>query len=250
MGCVGNCLLIMVNTIVLSLGLAVVALSSYVIGTTMEYNKLIMEGIMMLPVWTLIGGVALTILSLFGCVGVLKKSSPLLRLYGCLVLMFFAMELVCGILLLVYRDNAGKWVEDRMFRMFRKYGGEDLSLTDSIDAAQHKMKCCGVNTYGDWFPILNGQDVTPGCCTGLGADAETCYKNINVLDHVEIDLRIFQRGCFQAMQEDLEKETLALGIMCIILVVVQLACIGIAFGTARTITRKKEIAKHDISLRG
>uniref|UniRef100_A0A2P2I7A9 Tetraspanin n=1 Tax=Hirondellea gigas TaxID=1518452 RepID=A0A2P2I7A9_9CRUS len=241
MGCVSNCILVLVNLLVLLMGLAVIALSSVVLHTTKDYNRLIMEGVLMLPMWTLIGGICLTMVGFFGCCGAIRKSACMLRLYGALVLVFFGMELVCGILLLVNRDHVVEVLEDRMMKTFMKYNESDQALTDSIDIAQHDLECCGVNSYQDWFILLNSNDVTPGCCTGQLASADTCYKNINELNpETELPLQIYKKGCFSTMVEDLGEISTVLGIMCIVLVSMQLLCIIFAFVTASKVARRKE----------
>ena len=58
--------------------------------------------------------------------------------YGGLVLVFFVMELVCGILLLVMRKEAPEFLQDRMTRAFNRYP-EDPALANSIDVAQNEV---------------------------------------------------------------------------------------------------------------
>ncbi|KAF2360076.1 Tetraspanin/Peripherin [Trinorchestia longiramus] len=201
-------------------GIAVIALSSYVLHTSVEYDKIILNGTLMLPMWTLIGGVFLTILSFFGACGVLRRSTCMLRCYGSLVLVILIMELVCGILLIVYRDEAADLTKDKMIKVFEQYGGQDEALTNSINVAQHDLECCGVSNYEDWFYILNSNDVTPGCCKDT-SDMETCYQSINALSPDEIEETLYTKGCYKALMDDLADEILALGILCLVLVAVQ-----------------------------
>lgn len=79
-----------------------------------------------------------------------------------------------------------------------------------------------MESHEDWFIILNSNDVTPGCCTSNpGVDADTCYKNINELKPLQIKETIYTEGCFDSMKDKLSEETLALGILAIVLVVLQ-----------------------------
>ena len=59
--------------------------------------------------------------------------------YGGLVLVFFIMELVCGILLIVWRNEAPEYLQDKMRKSFEHYN-EDEALARSIDIAQNEVR--------------------------------------------------------------------------------------------------------------
>ncbi|XP_018019663.1 tetraspanin-9 [Hyalella azteca] len=237
MGCVTNCFLLLINLIVLMVGVAVIALSSYVLKTSVSYDVIFIENMTMLPMWTLIGGVFITILSLFGACGVIMKSTCMLRFYGSLVLLFVLMELVCGVLILVFREQAGDITKDRMFKALELYNDNDQTTQDAIDVAQHDLQCCGVNSYEDWFYILNENSVTPGCCKDNSP--EFCYKNISALTQTQLQETLYTRGCYEALIDDLSQQLLALGILALVLVTVQLFCVIGAFCSASSIAKEK-----------
>lgn len=59
--------------------------------------------------------------------------------YAGIVLILFIAEVVLGILILVYTDQAESIVTDSMKLSFNAYGGDDKSLTKSLDVAQHDV---------------------------------------------------------------------------------------------------------------
>jgi len=245
MGCIGNCLVVTINIAVMAVGLAIVGLSSYVLHLSLSYKDLAGDAsdfLYMVPLWTLIGGILLTLICFFGCCGILRKSPCMLRTYGSLVLVLFAVELVCGVLLVVKKDNILEFVRKDMKAQFRQYGSKDKELSNSIDIAEHELECCGVDGYQDWSAIVpDGKSVTKGCCrSGHGIDPNTCYKDVMILPIKEINETIYTRGCFGALKSLVAHESLALGITAIVLAVLQLILMVISFTEAAKYSRHKE----------
>jgi len=233
-----------VNLAVMCVGLAIIGLSSYVVHLGRDYNHLVEDGelLLLVPVWTLIGGILMTVVSFFGCCGILRGSPCMLRVYGTFVVLLVVMELVCGTLLLMNKDWFMERVHEGMNNSFMKYGPDHPQLSDSIDASQHELKCCGIDSYNDWFLILNDNDVTPGCCTrDPGVDAYSCYKNINELKPEELKETIYTKGCYVALQDLLLHESLTLGILVIVLCAMQLVMMIVAFCSASSYEKREQI---------
>jgi len=246
MGCIGNCIVVGVNLAVMTVGLAIVGLSSYVLHLSLSYKDLVEDSSLVLhfvPLWTLIGGIILTLVCFFGCCGVLRRSPCMLRTYGSLVLLFFAIELVCGVLLVVKKDEILDYIEGDMLATFRKYNmNKEKELSTSIDLAQAELQCCGVKSYQDWASILpDSRDVTPGCCRKMpGYDPNTCYMDVATLNPRRRNDTIYTRGCFPTLKYSMAHESLALGIMAIVLSVLQLVLMIVSFTEAAKYARHKE----------
>lgn len=61
-----------------ALGIGVITLGSIVIHRSSEYGELLFEGILTLPIWTLLLGIVITLIGFFGCCGAMKENSCML----------------------------------------------------------------------------------------------------------------------------------------------------------------------------
>jgi len=236
-------LVLLVNLATMCIGIAIIGLSSYVVQLGRDYNHLVEDGemLLMVPIWTLVGGLLMTIVSFFGCCGILRGSPCMLRLYGTFVVLLVVMELVCGTLLVMNKEWFMDRVHDGMTNTFYKYGPDHPALSDSIDVSQHELRCCGVSSYNDWFLIKNDNDVTPGCCTrDPGVDANDCYRNINELTPEELKETIYTEGCYVTLQNLLADQAFTLGILVIVLCAMQLVMTVVAFCSANSYAKRRE----------
>lgn len=216
----------------MGVGVAVVVLASLVISKNSTYGVMLQDGTFSLPIIVLIAGLIILLIGFLGCCGALKENSCLLKMYAAIVLVLLIGELVLGILILVFTNTAEEKVMDGMDKILRKYGGDDASLTKSLDAAQHELKCCGVNNYTDWenYPYgeAHADSVADGCCIER---VENC--GISVLEKPDFEDLIYTDGCFQAIKDDVKNAAIGLGVAVIILAVVQLLSISCACGLAK-----------------
>ena len=66
-----------------------ITLASMVISRTTQIESLLHDGILTLPIWVLIFGIAITMIGFFGCCGALKESQCLLYTVS------FSSHLIC-----------------------------------------------------------------------------------------------------------------------------------------------------------
>jgi len=233
MGCCSRFALFVLNFFVFAIGLAAVVMASLVISKDNVYGDLLASGVFSLPIGVLIAGLCILLLGFLGCCGALKENSCMLQTYAGIVLLLFIAEVVLGVLILVYTDKAEGIITDAMKDSFNKYGSDDASLTKSLDAAQHELKCCGVESYQDWRNFNYGNatgDVATGCCIEMN---EGCGKGVADLPIEEAGKVVFVQGCYPAIKNDLGGLTIGLGVISVILGLVQLVSISCACGLAR-----------------
>merc|ERR1712002_868896 len=195
MGCCSRFALFVLNFFVFAIGLASVVMASLVISKDTVYGDLLASGVFSLPIGILIAGICILLLGFLGCCGALKENSCMLQTYAGIVLLLFIAEVVLGVLILVYSDKAESIITDAMKDSFNKYGGDDTSLTKSLDAAQHELKCCGVDSYKDWSGFAFGNstgDVAEGCCL---EETTGCGKGVANLDLEDAVKKVYVRGC-------------------------------------------------------
>jgi len=220
--CVNKLFLVVLNFIIFAVGVGVVALASIVIHRSSEYGELFLDGILTLPLWTLIVGVVITLLGFFGCCGAMRENSCMLYTYAVIVTILFLCELVLGILVAIYPGKAAEHIKEGMDQAFTKYGKDDEALSRAIDNIQHDLRCCGVEGPRDWQSDY-GQSIPTSCCKDKSSG--TC--------NTSLPGEVFDQGCYYAIVDNLKGVTVALGITAIVLGIVQVICICIACGLAK-----------------
>ncbi|XP_077994997.1 CD151 antigen-like [Glandiceps talaboti] len=124
-----------------------------------------------------------TILGFFGCVGAWCENKCMLWTYFLFVFIILLAEIVCTILLFVFKSKVEQFLEKKMNEtMIMDYGkaDEDLS-TQAIDAIQLTFDCCGTKSYKDWMQTwwyeaeknTSGADAwmyPQSCCVVSGKD--------------------------------------------------------------------------------
>jgi len=247
MGCLSRCfsklVLFILNFIVFVIGTAVIVVASLVLAHSSDFSTFLHGGAVTVPVILLCCGVFVMLLGFFGCFGALKQSPCLLNTYAIIVLVLVMAQIGVGIYAGVERVSIKDTVSDGMIQIFDKYGNGDDELAKAIDASQHSLKCCGVFSYSDWYnssvishtELKNQMEVSPGCCKDMSAGSlPTCAQNIKKASEKKLEERIYTEGCFKKYDDLVEGKSLWLIIGAVVLALVQLGCVFIACGLART----------------
>lgn len=232
MGCISKLALFILNFIVFVVGGAVVALASVIINKDSTYGTLLTQGIFTVPVLVLIAGLFIVLLGFLGCCGAMKENSCMLKTYAFIVALLLIAEIVLGIILLVYADQAESTIKKEMLKVFNNYGGKDEALTRTIDNTQHDLHCCGVSNYTDWMEISGDGNVSKGCCLPEMVEPD-CFNGKADLPLEEASKYIYTQGCYYAIKDDLQGATIGLGVVCLILAIVQVMSISCACGIAK-----------------
>lgn len=214
-------------------GVATVVLASIFISKNGEYGSLLAKGTFTLPICILIAGLCILLLGFFGCCGALKENSCMLYTYSAIVMVLFIAEVVLGILIFVYTDEAEEILTKGMEGVFNDYGQQDEALTKSLDLAQQELHCCGIHGYQDWKNFTYGEgtgNVAMGCCL---KQTDNCNQGVADKPVSEAEEVIYTQGCYQAIKDDLQSVVVALGVTTLILGLVQLASISCACGLAK-----------------
>jgi len=237
MGCLSGCLscinktfLYVLNLLLFLIGLAVVVIASITLSKGSEWDLLLQDGIFTLPVIVLCVGIFVLLLGFFGCCGAKKENSCMLYTYSGVLLVLVIAQLTCGILLLVYKEDAEDFVMGGFSDVFDKYNSTiDPELTHKLDNLQHNLECCGVKGPDFWknetLQYMDNLSVPDSCCKSWTLD---CGKDF--FDHANPDYNIiYDVGCYTEIKEELL--SLGLGISGLVLaaagiqlIIVVLAC--------------------------
>jgi hypothetical protein len=177
-------LLILFNFVVFAAGIALVAISVYVIVDSSSFQELVnREGMLSLftAVWLIFSiGIALFLLGLMGCYGSSKENRILLAIYFFLIFVVFVVEIIAAILAFVFYPE----VAEVAIGSTQKYGLQMLpsfgnktedermvsqDITKYWDSIQSTIKCCGYSSINDWdngsFYNNTNQHYPPSCCS-------------------------------------------------------------------------------------
>ncbi|XP_046861314.1 CD151 antigen-like [Xenia sp. Carnegie-2017] len=141
------------------------------------------------------------------------------------------LEIASFIIALVYRMKLKDDLRGDMISSIEEYGKDDQEgITKGWDWMQQKFECCGVNDSLDWaryYEKANGSHriVPDSCCVTEKKDCGNPYRNA---DH-SIKHKIYNKGCFNELEDFLKYNLLTIGIIAAVLVVIELVAIILAF---------------------
>ncbi|ELU00853.1 hypothetical protein CAPTEDRAFT_221756 [Capitella teleta] len=162
-------------------------------------------------VYTIIAiGAFVFLLGFLGCCGACTQNSCMLCAYQIIVSIVLVAEVVCVILMIVFKSDIGDGFEESMLdTVINKYEQPTQgSATAAQDEMQRDMKCCGAKEPEDyqksaWYNITVNQQykVPRSCCKGVedtGNDND--YSDCNDEVGTSTSNILFNRGCTQQVK--------------------------------------------------
>lgn len=186
--CGVNCLkylLMLFNFVVFVAGIALVAISVYVIVDSSSFQDLVNREDGMLSIFTAVWlifsiGIALFLLGLMGCYGSSKENRILLAIYFFLIFVVFIVEIIAAILAFVFYPEVQRVAvgstEKYGLQMLQSFGNKtelDRMISQDItkywDQIQSTIKCCGYTDVDNWtnqtFYNSTLNKYPPSCCS-------------------------------------------------------------------------------------
>ncbi|XP_045479529.1 tetraspanin-9 [Harmonia axyridis] len=159
-------------------------------------------------------------LTFLGCCGSLFQNRCMLIMYFVLVILLLVAEIICGTTIFVFREGLNHFVrEDLKNGIMLHYNastGGPFSLPKIWDRIQLQFRCCGVDSYEDWYLIgawPKERWVPDSCCLpavrekGCGrTDADNWYEG----------------GCYQPIYAWFLNRLTTLGVVGLIVTFLQL----------------------------
>jgi len=175
-------------------------------------------------------GVLLFLVGFLGCCGVCKGNRCMLQTYIILVSILLAMELVGGILAIVFKDSLSEDIKTDMRKDIQeKYDG--VNATDGVslgwNSMQLNLECCGAYNYTDYegsnWSNGKSEPVPITCCKGVqkkdnyytisDADKELCFVEADGTPKASYS-RLYARGCYQGLDVWIsEKSDIIIGVL-------------------------------------
>ncbi|KAG6936887.1 tetraspanin 10, partial [Chelydra serpentina] len=94
-------------------------------------------------------GVAVSTVSLAGCMGALYENTCLLKFFTGGVITFVLLEILGGLVLYSLRHQVKGSLQNTMLVAVLRYQ-DDPDLRFIMDEIQMGLQCCGVESYQDW----------------------------------------------------------------------------------------------------
>lgn len=118
----------------------------------------------------IVAGIVIFILASAGCVGALRETTALLKMYYISLMIIFLLEVVGAVLVFVFRDKVKTELENILEDNLITRYIDDPDLEKVIDFFQEEFFCCGVgdNGYKEWN---NNQYFN---CSGLNLGGLKC----------------------------------------------------------------------------
>nr|ACJ02407.1 TSP6 [Echinococcus multilocularis] len=198
-------LLVVCNLFVFLFGCICTGFAAYTLAKVREYTS--DQGALIVPAFILTLVLLILILGFLGCCGAWKLNSCCLKTYAIIITILIIIEVICGILILVYHDKQGK---DFIAKFLRQCIREaevpgNTDMEDMMRNLQEKFECCGADGPSDWR--------NPG---------NYCSRSDNPISQFSSS---FKRGCADAIYEYLRSHAIVVGVTAIVLSIVEIGAV-------------------------
>ncbi|XP_038048837.1 CD63 antigen-like [Patiria miniata] len=193
-----------------------------------KFTKSLGEAI---PIFLLVVGVFVVCTGFLGCWGSIRENYCMVAMFAVIIVILLLAELGGGIAGYVLRDDIKSTIEDSMNETLDEYFKNNATKT-LLDNLQQDFKCCGVDSYKDWYQEYKRDEVPKSCCKN---ETGTCPVD----PPVEKD--IYTKGCLDALYDFLEKNIVVIAGIAIAIAVVQIFGVVCACCLMRSIKSEYEV---------
>ncbi|KAF4105730.1 tetraspanin-15 [Onychostoma macrolepis] len=200
--------LIVYATIFWLIGGFILAIGIYAEVERQQYKTL--EGVFLAPAIILIVlGVIIFIVSFIGVLASLRDNLCLLKVFLYMLALCLILELVGGILALIFRTQTEDLLNKNIRKGMVNYY-DDLDFKNIMDFVQKTFKCCGGTDFTDWKVNMYHNCSAPGplacavpytCCQSKHSEVVNtmCGYRALVKERLENIDAIYTRGCTNAV---------------------------------------------------
>ena len=96
-------------------------------------------------------GTIIFVVAFFGCCGSCSENTCMVYTFAFLLFFILLAQFGAAIAAFVFEINPGEVIETNMVTALKNYGKDDHEgITNTWDAVQQQLECCGVNNFTDW----------------------------------------------------------------------------------------------------
>ena len=167
--------------LVLMFALGTCSLIVIVAGSLAIFSMYLMEEVYVLtPVALVALSGCVLAASFYGCSGTLRNDSSSLQAFCLLIASASVLQVAAGIAMAVLGGSFAAILRSQMLATLAEYGVQDRS-TWIWDEMQNQVRCCGIDTYRDWWNNTAFKTI-PRSCYDAPAD--------------EAGIVVWDRGCY------------------------------------------------------
>lgn len=200
--------LIIYSTVFWLIGALVLSVGIYAEVERQKYKTL--ESAFLAPAIILILlGVVMFLVSFIGVLASLRDNLYLLQVFMYILGICLIMELIGGVVALIFRNQTIDFLNDNIRRGIENYY-DDLDFKNIMDFVQKQFKCCGGEDYRDWSKNQYHDCSAPGplacgvpytCCFRNTTDVVNTMCGYKTIDKERLSVQdvIYVRGCTNAV---------------------------------------------------
>ncbi|XP_022082894.1 CD63 antigen-like isoform X2 [Acanthaster planci] len=214
---ISKMILFVFNFLLWLVGIVLIGLGGFVVARPGTYGNFFGDSTNLLNVASgvvIAVGCLVFLVAFAGCCGAMKESACLLKIYIAVVVVLVILEIVGGILALVFRENIESTLAEVLSDQMATYEKYDASANNLVDTVQKGFKCCGNSTYESWrgskFQLMNpGKFVPLSCCLD---EKDTTCNNGNALNtDINDKAKIHNGGCTSQIVQFVKDNFLIIG---------------------------------------
>jgi CD63 antigen len=159
------------NLVFFITGAALIALGSYMHIHMRNYFDFLGDtGFVNSSIFFIIIGIAIALISFFGCCGACTKNACMMHTFGSLMVLIILVEIGIGITVYFYKDQAEAAILNSMTQGMNNYQPDNITYQGVVktwDSLQQGYECCGIEKYMDWknaTKFSHGKNVPDSCC--------------------------------------------------------------------------------------
>uniref|UniRef100_A0A6M2DS10 Tetraspanin n=1 Tax=Xenopsylla cheopis TaxID=163159 RepID=A0A6M2DS10_XENCH len=234
-------MLTLVNVLFLILGVALIS-----VGTTIHavYNdvQLLLGADWFSPALALtILGVFVLAVTAFGCVGTFKNSTCMINTFGFFLLILFLLEVIVAVSSFAMSGSIHGVIVRRLKTAFHEYNTGSSELHERVDFLQQELRCCGINSYRDWYDIMNDTTLPDSCCSYYRDDDYYGSSSYGSNSNTSKEPRCvyYHWGCARELHYVIDTCAIVLASGTIAICIFQLLGLTFAFQLAKSIRQAK-----------
>lgn len=214
--------MVLCNVLFALAGCVLIGFGAYTQLEAKDYLNFLGDNYVNTPIFIIIVGLVIFVVSFFGCCGALKEKKFLIYIYATIIFLILVAQIGAAIAAFVLKGDVEGAINKNMNNGMMNYGKPEFEgVTTTWDIVQKEYKCCGVNNATDWAkqPAFETNQAPDSCCQS--GQVEGCGKDEK---HP-----FFPDGCFAKFKGDFVDNLgivggVALGIAVIEILAVIFAC--------------------------
>ncbi|XP_065202798.1 23 kDa integral membrane protein-like [Planococcus citri] len=187
-------------------------------GQYFKYHEFLNEHYFSLPFMLICISGVMILITFFGCCGAIQENHCMISMFAAMLGVLFVMETTLGFAAYALSEKTSNVLRISLNDTMQLYNKSE-ELTKVWDGLQINLHCCGMDSYEDWYPILNGSLPMTCCKPQIGAiGKEMCNETVSSL---------YRSSCLTTLAEIIKSNATTLGAVGIGIAVAQI--LGVCF---------------------